>query len=32
MNTIMNQVLKENSIGTWKLVDDQLYGDDCQCH
>ena len=25
----MNQVLKENSIGTWKLVDDQLYGDDC---
>ena len=29
MNTIMNQVLQENSIGTWKLVDDQLYGDDC---
>ncbi len=25
----MNQVLQENSIGTWKLVDDQLYGDDC---
>ena len=25
----MNQVLKENSIGTWKLVDDQLYGNDC---
>lgn len=29
MDTNINQVLKENSIGTWKLVDDQLYGDDC---
>lgn len=29
MDTNINQVLKENAIGTWKLVDDQLYGDDC---
>lgn len=29
MDKIINQVLQENSIGTWKLVDDQLYGDDC---
>lgn len=29
MDKIMNQVLKENSIGIWKLVDDQLYGNDC---
>ena len=25
----MNQVLKENSIGLWKLDGNQLYGDDC---
>ena len=29
MDANINQVLKENAIGTWKLVDDQLYGDDC---
>ena len=29
MDTNINQVLKENAIGTWKLIDDQLYGDDC---
>ena len=29
MNININQVLQENSIGIWKLVDDQLYGDDC---
>ena len=29
MDTNINQVLKENAIGTWKLVDDQLYGDNC---
>lgn len=29
MDKIINQVLKENTIGIWKLVDDQLYGDDC---
>lgn len=32
MDKIINQVLQENSIGTWKLVDDQLYGDDCFFH
>ena len=29
MDKIMNQVLKENSIGLWKLDGNQLYGDDC---
>lgn len=29
MDKIINQVLQENSIGIWKLEDDQLYGDDC---
>lgn len=25
----MNQVLKENTIGIWKLDGNQLYGNDC---
>lgn len=29
MDKIMNQVLKENSIGIWKLDGNQLYGNDC---
>lgn len=29
MDKIMNQVLKENSIGIWKLDGNQLYGDEC---
>lgn len=29
MDKKMNQVLKENSIGLWKLDGNQLYGDDC---
>lgn len=29
MDKIMNQVLKENTIGIWKLDGNQLYGNDC---
>lgn len=29
MDKIINQVLKENSIGIWKLDGNQLYGDEC---
>lgn len=29
MDKIINQVLKENSIGIWKLDGNQLYGNDC---
>lgn len=29
MDKIINQVLKENTIGIWKLDGNQLYGNDC---